>query len=60
MHAAETLAKQYPNAAIPLHIRNAPTKLMRDEGYAAGYAWKANFKHPKGFLPEEIGDVTLL
>lgn len=54
MHAAQQLAKQYPDAPVPLHIRNAPTKLMSDLGYAKDYEWKADFKHQKGFLPEEI------
>lgn len=54
MHAAKELAKQYPNSPVPLHIRNAPTKLMKDLGYGKGYQWQANFTHKKGFLPDEI------
>ena len=54
MHQAQELAKQYPDAEIPLHLRNAPTKLMRDLGYARDYKWQADFKHDQGFLPEEI------
>lgn len=54
MYEAKDLAKRYPDAAIPLHIRNAPTKLMKDLGYSEGYKWQADFKHVKGFLPEEI------
>ena len=54
MHQAQDLAGKYPNSPIPLHIRNAPTKLMKDLGYAKDYKWQANFKHDKGFLPEEI------
>lgn len=54
MYEAQALAKQYPDAAVPLHVRNAPTKLMKDLGYGKGYEWKADFKHEKGFLPEEI------
>src|SRR5690606_23769382 len=26
MHDAQSLSKQYPNSAVPLHVRNAPTK----------------------------------
>lgn len=29
--------EQYGNLPVPLHIRNAPTKLMADEGYGKGY-----------------------
>ena len=54
MHQAQELAKQYPDAEVPLHLRNAPTKLMKDLGHAKGYKWQADFKHDQGFLPEEI------
>lgn len=54
MYSAKELAKNYPDASVPLHLRNAPTKLMKDLGYGKNYEWKANFKHQKGFLPEEI------
>lgn len=54
MHGAQSLSKRYPNASIPLHLRNAPTKLMKDLGYGKDYNWQAGFKHDKGFLPDEI------
>jgi putative ATPase len=54
MHKAQALAKQYPDAQVPLHLRNAPTKLMKDLGYSKNYKWEADFKHDKGFLPKEI------
>ena len=54
MHAAKDLAKRYPDSQVPLHLRNAPTKLMKDIGYAKDYKWEADFKHSKGFLPDEI------
>ena len=54
MHHAQQLAKQYPNASVPLHVRNAPTKLMKDLGYGKGYEWEADFTPDKGFLPSEI------
>lgn len=54
MTTALNLAKQYPEAPVPLHLRNAPTKLMKDLGYNKDYEWKADFKHAKGFLPDEI------
>jgi len=57
MHAAQDLARRYPNAPVPLRIRNAPTKLMKDLGYNKGYEWQAGFKPKNGFLPEEITDV---
>ena len=54
MYDALALAKQHPDAPVPLHIRNAPTKLMKDLGYGKDYEWKADFKHKKGFMPDEI------
>jgi len=54
MKDAKTLAQQYPDASVPLHVRNAPTKLMKDLGYNKGYKWKAGFKDTRGFLPDEI------
>jgi putative ATPase len=54
MHRAQALAKRYPDAPVPLHLRNAPTKLMEDLGYAKDYKWEADFKHGKGFLPDEL------
>ncbi len=54
MFGAKELAKRYPDSRVPLHLRNAPTKLMKDLGYGKNYEWKANFKHAKGFLPDDI------
>jgi putative ATPase len=59
MSGALAAAKQYPDAKVPLHLRNAPTKLMKDLGYNKGYEWKANFKHEGGFLPDELKDLHL-
>lgn len=54
MYAAKDLAKKYPDSPVPLHIRNAPTKLMKDLGYSKNYKWEADFKPGKGFLPKDI------
>lgn len=54
MYEAKDLATRYPNSPVPLHIRNAPTKLMKDLGYSKDYKWQADFKPEKGFLPDEI------
>lgn len=59
MNKALGLAKEYPDLAVPLHLRNAPTTLMKDLGYQKGTKWEAGFKHPEGFLPEEIKDTEL-
>ena len=54
MYAAKDLAKRHPDAPVPLHIRNAPTKLMKDLGYNKGYEWKSDFKPTNGFLPDDV------
>lgn len=54
MHSAKDLANRFPDSAVPLHLRNAPTKLMKNLGYNEGYEWKTDFKHTKGFLPDDI------
>lgn len=54
MNQAKSLAQQYPDSPVPLHVRNAPTQLMKDAGYGKGYKWQAGYKHDKGFLPDEI------
>ena len=59
MDKAMSLAERYPNLAVPLHLRNAPTKLMKDLGYNQGYKWQSGFKDERGFMPEELKDTKL-
>jgi putative ATPase len=58
MSAAMVAAKDYPDLPVPTHLRNAPTKLMKDLGYGKGTKWQAGFQHPKGFLPNELQDIN--
>lgn len=60
MYRAQELARKYPDSPVPLHLRNAPTKLMKDLGYSKDYKWQANFQHQKGFLPDELKDEKIL
>ena len=60
MGRALSAARDYPDLPVPLPLRNAPTKLMKDLGYNQGYEWQANFQAPEGFLPPELKDLTLL
>jgi putative ATPase len=44
---------------VPLHIRNAPTGLMKQLGYGRGYQYEHDYKGAisgQSFLPDEIGD----
>jgi len=54
---ALALVSETGNLSVPLHIRNAPTKLMKNMGYGKDYkyahAYQGNFV-PQEFLPKEI------
>jgi putative ATPase len=48
---------KYGNLEVPLHIRNAPTKLMKEWGYGKGYKYAHNFDDAKvdqQHLPDEL------
>ena len=60
MNGALSAARDYPDLPVPLHLRNAPIKLMKDLGYNQGYKWQAGFQHDAGFLPDELKDLNLL
>jgi putative ATPase len=49
--AAIEAARQHPAEGVPLHIRNAPTKLMKELGYHAGYQYAHDA--PEAFIPQE-------
>jgi putative ATPase len=56
-NAALEAARAHPAAPVPLHIRNAPTKLMKDIGYGDGYRYDhAEGGHAAGqeFLPDVL------
>ena len=53
--AARHLAQETPGAPVPLHIRNAPTELMRSLGYGRGYQYDHDEEHgvaDQSYLPE--------
>jgi putative ATPase len=55
--AAQTAARDYPAEPVPLHIRNAPTRLMKEIGYGAGYRYDhAEGGHSAGqeYLPDAL------
>src|SRR5437867_2305662 len=54
-------ADQHPAEAVPLHVRNAPTKLMEELGYGAGYKYAHAYEHayvPQDYLPEALRGQT--
>ena len=54
---AQSLVRETGDLSIPLHLRNAPTKLMKDQDYGKGYkyahSYPGNFVDQE-FLPTEI------
>ena len=59
---AQALVRRTGNLPVPLHIRNAPTQLMKELNYGAGYQYAHDF--PGGFtsqeyLPDEISGTAL-
>ena len=48
---AKKAVYEFPNEPVPLHLRNAPTKLMKNLGYAKNYKWSQNYVGPKENLP---------
>ena len=54
---ALALVRQTGNLPVPLHLRNAPTKLMKDLGYAEGYKYAHDYPGHfvrQQFLPDDL------
>ena len=59
--AAMAAVREHGDLSVPLHIRNAPTKLMKKEGYGKGYEYSHNYENnfsPQEYLPGEISGST--
>ena len=58
---ASDAAREYPNEPVPLHIRNAPTGLMKELGYGNGYRYdpseEGGFAAGQEYLPEALEGV---
>lgn len=56
------LVKRTGNLPVPLHLRNAPTKLMEELGYHDGYLYPHDYPGnftPQQYLPNEVKDEVL-
>ncbi|MBQ3306512.1 replication-associated recombination protein A [Candidatus Saccharibacteria bacterium] len=56
---AQDLARKSMGLPVPTHLRNAPTKLMKDLGFGKGQKWEAGFHLDKSYLPDEIKDQRI-
>ena len=62
INTAQQLVKQTGDLSVPLNIRNAPTKLMKDIGYGEDYKYSHNYTNnfaAQEFLPKEIVNTTI-
>lgn len=59
---AQSLVRQYGDLPVPLAIRNAPTKLMKNLDYGKDYKYAHSYENnfvPMEFLPEKIKDTLI-
>ena len=53
-YKALELARKTRGEPVPIWLRNAPTKLMKDLGYGKGQKWESGFHLDKNYLPDKI------
>jgi putative ATPase len=59
---AQALVKQTGDLSVPIHLRNAPTKLMKELGYGEEYQYSHNYANnfsEQEYLPDEIRNTDL-
>ena len=62
INKAQELVQQTGDLSVPLHLRNAPTKLMKDLNYGLNYKYAHDFEHNfahQEFLPDALKDTRL-
>jgi putative ATPase len=62
INTAQQIVKQTGDLAVPIHLRNAPTQLMKELGYGKEYAYSHDHKdslHEQEFLPIEITNTAI-
>jgi len=62
INSALELVQESGNLPVPLHLRNAPTKLMKELGYGNNYKYSHNYKNnfaPQQYLPDEVKNSRL-
>ena len=59
INEAQQMVRQTGDLSVPIHLRNAPTKLMKELGYGADYQYSHETQdklHEQEFLPPEIAN----
>ncbi|MDF1518407.1 MAG: replication-associated recombination protein A [Lutibacter sp.] len=59
---AQTMVKETGDLSVPLHLRNAPTKLMKELDYGKNYKYAHSFENnfaEQEFLPDEIKNTKI-
>ena len=62
INQAMSLAEKTANLPVPLHLRNAPTKLMKEQGYGVDYLYPHNYPEHfvlQDYLPPELKGTKL-
>jgi putative ATPase len=62
IRSAQDLVRKHGDLSVPIHIRNAPTKLMKDIGYGKEYKYSHDYENnfeKQEYLPSEISGTTL-
>lgn len=62
LRKAQQLVKKTGDLPVPLHLRNAPTKLMKSMNYGKDYQYAHDYEHnfvQQEFLPDSIAESTL-
>ena len=59
INQAQEEVQKSGNLSVPLHLRNAPSKLMKELGYGEDYLYSHDKPNdPQEFLPDEISGIT--
>ncbi|MCL4103777.1 UNVERIFIED_CONTAM: hypothetical protein GTU68_029094 [Idotea baltica] len=61
INKAMKFVKNHPDYPVPMHLRNAPTKMMKESGYGKGYKYSHDFQGAQGnqeYLPEGMEGMS--
>ncbi len=62
INKALQIVRQTGNQPVPLHLRNAPTEMMKDLGYASGYKYSHDYPGhfvERQFMPDSLRDTRI-